>query len=129
MEEISSFEVGNIIAKYKIFFTEAGCPHDMYVEITETETGKYCAECNYSIWSVDQANQYQHNGYYDTKESALTSLLNSLKMFIKNDYETTEYCWMPRQYKGYVILGSGELATKEAFRKQNFTNKIADVYS
>jgi hypothetical protein len=128
MEDYNGFEIKRVVAKYHVFQTDAGCPSDMTVEIFKTNTHKFTAECNYSFWSIGQANAYQHDGFYDTEEQALKSVLNSLKMFNKGVYSDTQYCWVPKQYTGYVVLGSRELATRSAFQKQNFTNKIGDIY-
>jgi hypothetical protein len=121
MATIDGFDVTKSGTGYDILSTYAKCPKDMHVDITKSKSGQYCAKCNYSFWGIKQFGPYQHNGYHETEESALKSLLRSLKEYFNPGFTDTQYCWVPKPSTGFVVLGSGATATIKQFSTQDFT--------
>ncbi|MDR2193090.1 MAG: hypothetical protein LBP19_01255 [Treponema sp.] len=112
---LEGYEVLKVVAQYKIY--KEGTPPDMYIEVYQ-DNGVFLAQCNYSFWSKEQIDPYQHDLRGQCSEiEAVSSVLRAWEQFWKPTLAPTEYSWAYRNNYELVVRGDGKTMTRAEFKK------------
>ena len=114
MLEYEGFEIGEVVAEYSVYRQD--CPHDMVIKVYQYESGKYEGRCNYSFWGPEQAGPYQRSVPESaTKEDAVKAVLRHMMSFYRDTFDKDKYAWVKNDPNGTIVLGSGEVVTRDEF--------------
>lgn len=124
MFEYEGFEVAEMVREYHVFREDA--PRDMVIKVYRYGSGKYEGRCNYSFWGPDQAGPYQRSVPESvTEDDAVKAVLRHMVSFYNPSYSKDQYAWIKDDPQETIVLGSGEVVSKEEFlamRKERKSN-------